>query len=164
LAGVALAMASSLSARPSWCSPPPPPAAPGVYNPAAYGMPVPGGPIEHHNAFINHVNTAMPRAAVFSPIEPTMLVPTAQELALARNSPDGKPPIDALFPSQQPNPWNDHSRTIAESVWIIVNVAKRVKAAKMIPKCLSHKFLKGLKPYQRAFKINTIAMVIKGEM
>jgi len=93
-----------------------------------------------------------------------MLVPTAQEVALARASADGKPPIDALFPSADRNLNNDFGRTIAESVRIIVNVAERVKATNMVPKCLNNKHCRGLKSYQRSFKINTIAMVIKGEM
>jgi len=92
-----------------------------------------------------------------------MLVPTPQQIALARDSPDGKPSIDTLFPHTV-NVWNDHERTINQSVRIIVNVAERVKEASIIPKCLHNKNLKGLKPYQTSFKINTVAMVIKGEM
>jgi len=90
-------------------------------------------------------------------------VSTPQEIAAARNSPDGKPPLEAIFPSTV-NVWNEHERTILQSARIIVNVAVRVKEASIIPKCYNNKWLKGLKPYQTSFKVNTIAMVIKGEM
>ena len=154
-----------VAAGPIVHGPPPPPAAPAanVYNPGAYGLPIPGGAIEHHNAFVHHVHAHLPAAAVYAPVIPTMLTPTPQEIALARDSPDGKPPIDALFPHTV-NVWNEHERTINQSVRIIVNVAERVKEARIIPKCLNHKYFKGLKSYQRAFKVNTIAMAIKGEM
>jgi len=92
-----------------------------------------------------------------------MLVPTPQEIALARDSPDGKPSIDALFPHTV-NVWNEHECTINQSVRIIVNVAERVKEASIIPKVYNNGTFKGLKPYQTSFKINTVAMVIKGEM
>ena len=98
---------------------------PAAFNPGFFGCGALGGPINHHRDMLHSPGMPVAESSLFNPIQPTFLTMSPPEIAAARASPDGRLPLNLVFPSTV-NRYNDTDRTFLESAEFIADLAERV--------------------------------------